>query len=462
MIPEDGVVAFVITMFILSQISERICNLLKLNLHNKYLINIYFYKKWFQGNLQFKEEDPQKEKIREKKILLISLIAGSLTTFLFFIFLFGSNFYIDELRYLKYTSYLSRGFLFIGMSFFLSFGAKFWHDILDILLAYKNIKRKLADSDTYLIEGTEELQQKISLTDRILITDAFEKVQKDYATMEGIVAIAIGRTEQKQYCINIHIEDKRFLSKFRKEVIVIDGLGRAHHIPIEIIVTGIARAAYAQVGGEIYNGANKDRTGTLGYIVYNSANQPHLLSCYHVLRADVHNWSYFGREDQEDIFIRTNSGEQIVGELTYGFRNQLGDLGIAKIKKDILYEIQDEKLKSLKIGDVNNSSIGTKVSIKGMTQVKEGIIWESSVEVDMHYPSDKTKEKFINFFSITKSGEGGRYQSPTVEGDSGAIIFNGAKEALGIVVGISDKFTYAMKLDVLQKCGFNIIKKLPA
>ncbi|MCB0531514.1 MAG: hypothetical protein H6574_12765 [Lewinellaceae bacterium] len=69
----DEILPFAIAMFVLSQISERISNFLKL----------YLPKKWF-GNLDLRDPNPAKEKARERKIMALSLVAGALTTLLFY------------------------------------------------------------------------------------------------------------------------------------------------------------------------------------------------------------------------------------------------------------------------------------------------------------------------------------------------------------------------------------------
>jgi hypothetical protein len=117
-----------VTLFVLSQVSERIGNFLKLYLPQKVF-----------GNLDIKEKLPYKEKIRERKILLVSFVAGLITTLLFFAaYITPAQ---DDSKQPLWVCYVfERWYATIPiMAFFLSFGSKFWHDLLDILFLYNLI-----------------------------------------------------------------------------------------------------------------------------------------------------------------------------------------------------------------------------------------------------------------------------------------------------------------------------------
>src|SRR5690606_28958242 len=64
---------------------------------------------------------------------------------------------------------------FLLTAFFLAFGSKFFHDLLDTLLQVKNLKRKLNDRETYSIETVQELEEQLKYTQVQLVRLAIEQ-----------------------------------------------------------------------------------------------------------------------------------------------------------------------------------------------------------------------------------------------------------------------------------------------
>ncbi|REE01527.1 M15 family metallopeptidase [Marinoscillum furvescens] len=126
---ERQLIDIVLILLPLSFISERMANIFKLLLPSRLF-----------GNLRHKEESYQYEKRRELKVMLVSLLAGQLVAFgtganLFEIFDGGT------FGWRGFSWNAVWGCFFTG--FFLSWGSKFWHDLLDILLEVKNTKKAL-------------------------------------------------------------------------------------------------------------------------------------------------------------------------------------------------------------------------------------------------------------------------------------------------------------------------------
>jgi hypothetical protein len=147
----DSSIAVMLILFVLSQINERITNLVKLKLHQSL----------GAGNLRNIETyDEESEKKRESKIVVISIVCGVLVSLILKADIYSilqiaiqAKNNINETE--KSVTDLFTGWgpndlnlrnivgcLFTGV--FLSFGSKWWHDILDLLLEIKNVKRKEA------------------------------------------------------------------------------------------------------------------------------------------------------------------------------------------------------------------------------------------------------------------------------------------------------------------------------
>lgn len=173
----DALVALLTILFPLSFISERITNLIKLFVPDGFL---------GLGNVRIKEDDPVLEKKRERRIFGISLISGEIVAFslradLFTIissgkFGWGSG---------NTSSYWILGCIFTG--FFLSWGSKFWHDLLEIVMEMKNIKRVNVKSKIFEIaQKEEEIFEKISAKPLILSVVEKELGNEDKVSLRNI------------------------------------------------------------------------------------------------------------------------------------------------------------------------------------------------------------------------------------------------------------------------------------
>lgn len=143
-------VSLVVVLLPLSFIAERFSNFFKLILPSNGKLGF--------GNLRHKENDAKKEKTRERKIFLLSLLSGEIVAFS----LKADLFQIIENGKIGWT-HESEGLLWIVgcffTGFFLSWGSKFWHDLLGILLEVKNLRK------AYAQEKTADVRQKTDALD---------------------------------------------------------------------------------------------------------------------------------------------------------------------------------------------------------------------------------------------------------------------------------------------------------
>ena len=66
----------------------------------------------------------------------------------------------------------------------------------------------------------------------------------------------------------------------------------------------------------------------------------------------------------------------------------------------------------------------------------------------MTYPGESTERIIYDTFSIAKIDEKGNAKSPTLPGDSGAMVMtkkNGKNVPLGMIIGGNNNFSYAIK-----------------
>lgn len=112
-------------LFALSLISERVANLYKL----------------YWPNLRIKQDDTDAEKLRERKVMWTALVSGWIVAAIAGADLFSLINGDGLFRYDSDTEIVQRipGIFLSGI--FISMGSKFWHDLLDIVLQFSNLKK---------------------------------------------------------------------------------------------------------------------------------------------------------------------------------------------------------------------------------------------------------------------------------------------------------------------------------
>lgn len=174
----DALIVLLTILLPLSFIAERITNLIKLFIPEGFL---------GLGNVRYKEDDPIMEKKRERRIFAISLISGELVAFA----LKADLFTIINQGAFGWTNSTTGHSWIIGCvftGFFLSWGSKFWHDLLEILLEMKNIRRVNVKAKTL-----EVMQREVEVTEKVaeqpvvsIPIEAKPEVNEDKSSLERI------------------------------------------------------------------------------------------------------------------------------------------------------------------------------------------------------------------------------------------------------------------------------------
>ncbi len=123
---DNLIISVSLTLFMLSLITEKITNFIKLNVRS----------------LAEKTGDETGDKIRERKILLLTSVVGIFVALLcnadFFV-LIAEESKIEPLTALTFKGAV--GCIITGL--FLSQGSKFFHDLLNTVLYYKNMRKAI-------------------------------------------------------------------------------------------------------------------------------------------------------------------------------------------------------------------------------------------------------------------------------------------------------------------------------
>ncbi len=452
----DKGIYIVITLFILSMISERFVTWFKL----------YFGKegRWFPG-FSKKTEDlrkmiktPEEEKQLEVKVLGLNIVLSCLIALLSHADLFdiiSSTSPNNSIGWQKNADFDFNTFVgCILTGFFISLGSKFWHDLLDLLLYSKNLKAKLSDERTYTAPKTiEQFDEYINMPDSKITDLALERYGDAISKIPGVVGVGSGlmkKGNSKIGCLEVHFGDGLNLEAVKSEYSIQLKSGIAINVPVNKIVTGETELHIDEfnAGCLVANESEALGWGAAGCIVKKDADSStYILSCLHVLNGDRDLTSY---TKGSKIIVSTNGNKRKVATLTEGMRTETLDVAIAQISPD--YRFTNNGIgnpKNVKSITTNDAILELPVNIVGGKSEKKrkGMIYNNSMKKSFPYP-DKSWE--LSDLLVLTQYDGENYKTLTQKGDSGSLVMDDDNNAVGIVVGGDKKFTYAMKMDKIS------------
>jgi len=344
--------------------------------------------------------------------------------------------------------------------FFISFGSKVWHDLLDLLLEVKNTRRKLNDKRTYeLTDNIENFDLFINSPESKLAVTANEKHHDQIAAIDGVTAVGPGfmtTPEGEIGCLEVHFNKQSAMQSIPSEVKIYLGT-MAVPVPVNKIYTGdtVLQAGISGAGNLTANESNRTNWGTIGCIVKKKGNSTdrYILSCYHVLTA---NKDYSQQDVKKNILVRENSKQGIpelkVAVLTEGVRTVQLDAAIAIIKESPEDYSNKLILNPKKIRNITALDAKDKHQVELFSAVRNvqlnGIVHNDTWKKEFPYPDGNWELSDLLVLTIKT---GNNYRPLSVKGDSGALVLDKEGSALGIVVGCDECFTYAIKMTHIEQ-----------
>lgn len=446
--------AFVLLM-ILSQITERLANFCKYWFSGRQLMPAKGSERTRVRNLRSRSSEATDELERVEGIQFLNILCGWLVAAVGMTILIGSA-PPAEIAWVKTGEWYIDVLSVLLAGFFLSFGSKFWHDLLDLLFEVKRAREKVNDPETYTFDRIEDLEGHLKTSASDLAKKAMETKGEELRRVDGVQAVGIGIMRfgrETRSVLEVHVRDEKArgrVQQFAKEVWV-EVNGRALSVPVIPILTGSATImAGGHLGGRIKNSAMESRTGTLGCLVYGRVSRkPFVVSCYHVMRAD-HEWGLFEPMNKESI-IEIGNGE--VGTLCGGCRTEVTDTAIAKLPpgvepKTVLPEGRNIRgWRKLTEDDVN---FETQVWFKGANRAElvRARIHAHSRAVAITYPDGE--HWMYDLIAITDRSTG-EPKCPSLPGDSGSVAFDRDGKAVGMLVAGDDAFGYLIPMHNVLK-----------
>lgn len=468
----DPVIYLVTVLFILSLITERATHFLKLNLdENNFL---------FTGRkvrLRTKSDIKSEEDKRERNIISISVLIGTLTAFfikadIFSIFRstpirnsFGWEDYCISFAKWEYVgSFLTLLFGCFLTGLFTSLGSKFWHDLLDLLLESKNLKKKLNDQDTFTADSIASFDAYLKLTE----TDIYSKIIDQYRNKIwqnlNVISVELRFIESKH---TLFIKTNNgLLPGIGKTIDYEYSTHKFKTIPVQVSKGDpiVPHASILYPSYSINSPSHSDTNwGSIGCFTRRlGGSETLMLTCYHVLKSESQKWERYDPIQGDSDKVNWISGKQKheIGEILEGIRDYEIDAALVKLKNEFtpnnnLFEIGT--LSSIRFVESKDLEANTTVSIfGGRSRKRLGRIVGYKSDVCISYSEgDHVLSQLIAIESLD--------ENPFSQGgDSGSIVYDEkSRSAVGMLVAGNKSVSYAIPITIVfDKLKLTLIKTL--
>lgn len=455
----DTMISVVIILFILSVINEKLVQLIR-----KY--SPFTKRSGIWKHIRYKQtgSTPMDNKI-EREILSLSFWVGFIICLLFRVDIFemfrtqdtaSTLYWTTDIWYSYWEGYewlYKIPLLLLSFSltaFFLTFGSKFFHDLLDTLFQVKNLKRKMADENTFDVDSVEQLDDYLNKTYSELIQTAIDQNRVALTPVEAVSPPMRGKMKQNGKLIDVidvHLKGK---SKGTLPSTVQAKLGSGKMInfivrPIyEVGVTTVSVGQGATIGDE----KTSDYLGTICCRVERNGEE-RLLTCSHIVTGGTAE-NLFGDLTHPDGAVIAGQGGSL---FTYAICTEQFDLALAAPEDSVFsYRIQPRKGRNPAPSDI----LRTKVKVVCRNSIKEGVIVNDCVSdpYELTYKNDQP-HSLSNLMVISRIDDNGDFNGVIVGGDSGACVYDEDDHPIGMIVAGNDKFSFAIPI-------MNILSKLKA
>jgi len=350
----------------------------------------------------------------------------------------------------------------IATGFFLSFGSKFFHELLDLLFQIRSLRKKKNFEGTYNVKSIKELDEILKINHEDIVEIVFEREKDNIFKVPGVNGYSISNfiwNNNTERGIKI-LSTKPSLVRLEQFQYKMPGETN-YQVPVKIIKANIAEACSTIFPSSKISNKNMDNYGTLCIPVVDDEENIYFLSCFHVVKHEYHSWKKFRTNGYEDI--KLNNGE-IIGKISDVRFNNLMDAALIKkaenIKKtEICTMIENTNIKATKDitdNDVNNIV----VKMKGATTSfeKEGYIVGRNSKQIIKYSGKKDSQEISNLIELTDAN----FEKPLVSnGDSGALIYDSKGNAIAMVVATDNIQSYAIPINtILNEFDVKIFKNL--
>lgn len=343
----------------------------------------------------------------------------------------------------------------LATGFLLTFGSKFFHDLLETLYEVKRLRRKLADEATFRSPDIETLDQRLAAKYDDPVLAVFER-HKDrlLARFPEIVSIARAFDQNGASYLEIRVKGNDLEAIRKYEFDYLEGDTAKTLPPVKINLVPNADYATPLGGGTLgvgdwtFNLASQENMGTLGFFA-KKQGKPVLITCYHVLRTQAHGWTDLGGTSDRlnKVFGKTPSEESAVhiGKLVDGKINDRIDGAVVELKPEFNYRNYDPVYLDFTIGNSTGVANGDLLKVNGAKSPPlVGFLFSRVNIVRIGY------ERIISLNNLLCLKNKADETQPLVQkGDSGAVVIDANGKAVAMIVACDGPLTYAIPMEHL-------------
>lgn len=331
-------------------------------------------------------------------------------------------------KYFQFSWTTGVGFLLTA--FFLSFGSKFFHDLLDNLMQIKNLRKKLNDAteETGKELGTDNPQR----IEQVLATktEFLKKLPGFKSANVGVIKIS-GTTKYSAY-LNFSEDVPDEIYETVEKVFKVEG--------ISVRIFTNRRPAKARFG-KVSNASDRTYVGSIACGVTDGAGGDSLLTAAHVLLSgnyspdDINNGSL-----GDQVKLQYEGDKSVNGVWTFGWQDDTLDIALTTSSKSI-------PSSGLTPFTPTISDLGTDVFFNGATTpLGAGFLFAVNEPCEVEF--ENTTVPMIGLLKVTNTDSGDE-QSIAAGGDSGSMLYDSNQRALGMIIASTDDFTYAIPIETI-------------
>jgi hypothetical protein len=394
------------------------------------------------------------DRVKEKEVTVLSFLIGFAVAYSFkadlitlfngkialgwghITFFKSGKFLVIDPEYFGIDPTLMLGFLLTA--FFLAFGSKFFHDLLDNLLQVKNLKRKAIEKETYEATSIKEFDDQLAKT-------TYEKNAAAIAGLDGVTGVSFGRLRKDG-------SDRFGLRVFTSKpelVLKSDLIRDINGKPVPIYIDADESAEAVSASAQVMNTKQGAEKGTIciGVRDVGSPGDVYFLTCYHVVKDAGHAWNEFKPDANSNDGVIIDKTTK--GNIVRGIRTQEMDAALIKLNAG---GIVNNNIPLFNIPITSSRPTfyfdddATSVNVYGATtkEKRSGLITGLGARWKINFRDGSTGYEMVNLIEIQKDG-----RTIVKGGDSGALIFTDEGEALGMVVATTKKRTLAIPIHTI-------------
>ncbi|MFA0960233.1 hypothetical protein AB9P05_00345 [Roseivirga sp. BDSF3-8] len=327
------------------------------------------------------------------------------------------------------------GFGLLLTAFFLSFGSRFFHDLLDRLYYAKKAKQALTDPEIYKQGSAAEVARFVRDYE---IDEFYEDYREKLLEDPNVYGFSIEEVHHKggmEKGVVLYTS----LDKINRDIFNYKLNNKIYKIPHEVrYQDGPIDTTSVSLSDEIKNKSTK-LTGSIGFAVEDNTDK-YLITCYHVVKHPEHRWEFFGTALQEEIMIDKNT----IGKLVDGKRDHFAEGALIRVDAsqniDPLYPNPSHKQAFKSINTDTSSLKDRRVKMYSRQLGKELI---GTIKTDRFSGAVKYGRTPFKMYELIKIEFD---EQPQRKGDSGNALLDDQNNILGLIIGKKGKYSYAVNI----------------